>query len=789
MLKNYFVVAWRSLIKNRIFSAINIVGLSFGAAVAMLIGLWCVDEITYNKFFPKHDRIVELYHHISFGPDKFTINDVPISIGSTFRDNYPDFESVSMATFQREYVIQHDEDNFSENGQFVDQYFFEIFSVDILRGSKLPVDNSNAVVISETLSSLIFKDDPIGKTIKYNNEDFSIAGVFADFPSNTFLADVKLLFPISYKFKNGKKENDWEDYAFQCFAVLRDPQKRSELETKLKHVLFDNTSNDGKAMKPEALLLPMDDWHLSADFEDGVATGARKQIVIMFALIGLGIIILACINFINLSTARSETRSKEVGVRKVMGSMRLQLVAQFLSESSIVVLVAYIFGIILAAITLPSINRIAEKHMAIPWTDPKFVVISIAFIALTSLLAGIYPSVYLSAFNPVHVLKGHSRGKQISAFPRKILIVVQFTTSIVLMIGTVVLFQQIQYAKDRPVGFDRDRIIQLNIKTPGLSNADYNAVRNELLATGVVENAALSDFPITGAMAADASLTWEGKDPTSEPLVALNSCSHDFPKTNGFQFIEGRDFSRAFSSDSLAVIVNRAGAALIGDGNVIGKKMRFGYGKEREIVGVIEDQIRWTPFVKQSAHIYYVGYVARGCLTIRLLPGIDVQDALKKIENVIKRFDPGAPFDYAFQDDSYARVFHDENRIVKLAMSSALLAIFISCIGIFGLASFITNQRTKEIGIRKVLGASVANVWRLLSADFLKLVLIAIILAVPLGYYLSDQWLSKYEYRIDIAWPVFVVIALIAIAITLLTVSYQTIKTAIRNPTESLRGE
>ncbi|WP_165824003.1 ABC transporter permease [Pseudochryseolinea flava] len=307
----------------------------------------------------------------------------------------------------------------------------------------------------------------------------------------------------------------------------------------------------------------------------------------------------------------------------------------------------------------------------------------------------------------------------------------------------------------------------------------------------MVENMAISDAFITGTMAADASLTWEGKDPSSQPLIAMNSCSHDFPETNGFKFIVGRDFSRDQRTDSAAVIINALGAKLVGNGdmNVVGKKIRFGHGKEREIIGVIEDQVRWTPFANQSAHIYYINYDVRHALTIRLMPNMDVRASLKKIEAVLKQFNPGSPFEYVFQDQDYKKFFHDEERTIKLATVISSITIFISCIGVFGLAAYATSQRAKEIGIRKVLGASVFSIWRMLSTDFVKLVVIAMLIAMPLGYYVVTKWISQYDYRVDIEWIVFLFIALIAIAVTLLTVSYQTIKAALVNPTDSLRGE
>jgi ABC-type antimicrobial peptide transport system permease subunit len=602
-----------------------------------------------------------------------------------------------------------------------------------------------------------------------------------------------MLLPMSYYFtiseSTRKKMNNWEDYDFQCYVLLNDKTSFGQAEPKIRNVLYQKASGDGKAIKPEGILFPMEKWHLYSEFKDGKNIGGKIQFVWMFGMIALFVLLLACINFMNLSTARSEKRSKEVGIRKVMGSGRNQLVNQFLSESLLVVLLAILTAVLIVIVCLPWFNELATKKITIPWGNAYFLLLSILFVIITSVLAGSYPALYLSSFNPVRVLKGTFTAGRYSMVPRKVMVVFQFAISTAMIIGTIVVFQQIQHAKERPVGFDRKGIIHIGVRTQDLAKADYNSLRSELLSTGVVENMAKSDFPITGGASADASLTWQGKDPAFRPLVAMNSCSHDFPKTNGFQFVEGRDFSREFSTDSSALIVNEMAASLFSDKSAIGKKIKFGSGKEREIIGVIKDQVRWAPFSKQSPHIYFISYKGMGYLTIRMKANVEVHHALTKIEGVLKKVDSGAPFDYKFLDDDYARQFKDEERIGKLAGVFATLAIFISCLGIFGLASFAASQRTKEIGIRKVLGASIFTVWKMLSRDFVWLVIASFLLAAPLTYYFSNQWLQQYDYRTTISWWVFAVTGIGALVITLLTVSYQSIAAGMANPVDSLRSE
>lgn len=793
MLKNYFTIGWRNIIRTRGYSVINMMGLSIGMAVAILIGLWVFDEMNYNKSFKNHDRLAQLYHHVTFGEEILTINDVPEPIGEALK-NHTAFEDVAITSWPEEHIVVYNERKLFQTGLFVEPQFTSMFSVQMLQGTNIALTDIHSIFVSRTLALALLGDKPIGKMIKFDNRDvFVVTGVFEDFSSNSSFAEVKMLLPLAYYFSinesNRKKRDNWEDYAFQCFVLLKDNALFNQVESRIRSVLYNKSSEDGKAIKPEGMLFPMEKWHLYAEFKQGMNTGGQIRFVWMFGIIGFFVLMLACINFMNLSTARSEKRSKEIGVRKVMGSARSQLVFQFLSESLLMVTNGFLLALVIAAFSLPWFNELAGKKMIIPWTDPNFFLASLIFIIITGLLAGSYPSLYLSSFSPVKVLKGTFKASRFAVMPRKVMVIFQFTTSIVLIIGTVVVFLQIQHAKDRPVGFDREGLFHIAIRTDGLSKTNYNSLRHELLSTRAVENMAISDFPITGAASADASFTWEGKDPALRPLIAMNSCSHDFPKTNGFQFVEGRDFSREFSTDSSAVIINEMAAKLISEKNVIGKKIIFGHGKEREIIGVIKDQIRNTPYVKQSPHLYYIGYSGTGYLTIRLNPRMGAHEALQKIEAVIKKFDAGAPFDYKFLDDEYARLFQDEERLGKLSTVFSILTVFISCIGIFGLAAFAASQRTKEIGIRKVLGASVFNLWKMLSNDFMRLVVVAILLGTPLAYYFATQWLSHYEYRVEIPWMVFAVTGMLALVITLLTVSYQALKAALVNPVKSLRTE
>lgn len=794
MFRNFLVIGWRNLMRAAGFSAINIFGLAAGMCVALLIGLWVHDELSFNRSFEHYDRIAQVFHHITFGEEEMTIADVPYPIGAELKSAYNEFEEVSMSSGEGEHILAYDNIRLTEKGMFIDPSFLKVFSVTMKQGTLDALKEINSIVLSGSLAKKLFRDDALGKLVKFDNQkELMVSGVFEDFPANSAFANITALVPLDYMFsaseEQGHLRDNWEAFSFNAYALMKPGVRASDMDERIRGLLYKKSSNDGKALKPEGFMFPMEKWHLYVDFNDGSATPpSRIRFVWMFGTIGAFVLVLACINFMNLSTARSQMRCKEVGVRKVMGSARRQLIRQFLTESIVVSLISFILALLVTWMLLPVFNEVSGKRIVMPWSEPWFYGVSFSFVMLTSLLAGSYPALYLSSFNPVQVLKGSFKAGRMASMPRKVLVVFQFAISILLIIGTAVVFLEIRHAKQRPVGFDREGIIQMAVRTKALADTDYNVLRSELIATGAVVNIAKSDFPITGSMAGDASINWEGKDPDFHPLIAMNRCSHDFPAVNGFRFLAGRDFSRDLASDSTAVVVNEMAAALFGK-DVLGMKITFGYGQERRIIGVIQDQIRWTPFSKQSPHMYYVSYSGMGHLTMRLNPAMPTADALKIVEEVIRKHDPNSPFEYKFQDEDYARLFHNEERIGKLAAAFSILAIAISCVGIFGLAAFAASQRVKEIGIRKVMGASVFRLWRMLSAEFVWLVLLAIVIAFPVAYYASAQWLLQYDYRVELSWSVFAVTGALALIITLATVSYQALRAAWMNPVSSLRSE
>ena len=531
----------------------------------------------------------------------------------------------------------------------------------------------------------------------------------------------------------------------------------------------------------------MSRWHLYSDWKNGVNTGGRIQYVWLFGIIGLFVLVLACINFMNLSTARSEKRAKEVGIRKAVGSVRSQLISQFFSESLLVSALAFVLSLLLIVLCLPFFNDVANKQMIVPWSTLWFWGLSLGFSLFTGLLAGSYPAFYLSAFQPIKVLKGVIRAGRFAALPRRVLVVVQFAVSVTLIIGTIIVFRQIQYAKSRPVGYSRAGLITMNMTQEDV-HLHFDAIRDELQKAGAITDMAESGSPVTAIWQTQNGFTWNGTNSNPQSEFATYFITHNFGKTVGWHVKAGRDFSRAYASDSLGVILNEAAVNYFGFQQPVGETIRW-EGKTWTVVGVVRDLVMESPYEPVRRTLYMVGDGSGNSLTLRLNPDRSAAEALGQIAAVMKKYTPAIPFDYQFVDRDYANKFGDEEQLGKLAGVFAVLAIFISCLGLFGLASFVAEQRTKEIGIRKVLGASVGSLWGLLSKDFLGLVVIACLLSMPIAAYFLKGWLAQYSYRTELSWWIFALSGAGALAITLLTVSYQSIKAALMNPVKSLKTE
>jgi hypothetical protein len=582
-------------------------------------------------------------------------------------------------------------------------------------------------------------------------------------------------------------QNPWGNYSFRLYVRIADNAGMDQVSAKIKSTVLDHVHPTERRFKNEVFLHPMNNWHLYSDFKNGVNTGGRIQFVWLFGIIGLFVLLLACINFMNLSTARSDRRAKEVGIRKAIGSLRSQLIGQFYSESLVVAFFSFILSIGLVQLCLPFFNHIADKKMSIPWTNPLFWLTGIGFSLFTGILAGSYPALYLSSFNPVKVLKGTFKAGRSASIPRRVLVIIQFAVSVVLAIGTVVVYRQIQFAKDRPIGYDRAQLISIQRLAPGI-HEHFEVVKSTLIKEGAVTQMTESSSPLTDNWSSNGGIEWRGKDPNQAVDFPNTSVSYDYGKTVGWQFVAGRDFSRNFAGDSSAFIINETAAKFMGLINPVGEIIRWD-DHPMPVIGVIKDVIAESPYEPVRPTLYHLHPGSSSFDFFRLNPAIATSSALAKIQAVYKAYSPLQPFDYKFADEEYAKKFGDEQRTGQIATAFAILAIFISCLGLFAMATFIAEQRIREIGVRKVLGATVLNLWGLLSKEFIALVTIALLIATPVAWYFMSSWLRNYPYHTTLPWWIFAFTGAGAILITLTTISYQSIKAALTNPIKSLRSE
>ncbi len=800
MLRNYLKIALRNLAKNKVYSFINIGGLAVGMAVAMLIGLWIYDELSYDKYHQNYDRLAQVMQHQTFNGRKGTESSIPMPLVTELRTKYgSDFKHLAMATWEGDRILTYGETKITRSGNYMDVDIPKMLSLKMLKGNYDGLNELNSVLLSESTAKALFGAvDPMGKLMKIDNKmDVKVTGIYEDLPFNTqfrelnFIAPWKLYVSSQKWVQRALDENQWGNNSFQLFAQIADKSDMAKLSTKIKNVKLDKVDAEEKKFKAEIFLHPMSDWHLQSNWEEGVKTGGFIQYVWLFAIVGGFVLLLACINFMNLSTARSEKRAKEVGIRKAVGSVRAQLINQFFSESFLVVAFAYVGAVALILALLPWFNEISDKKMAFPWAEPTFWLISLGFIFITGLLAGSYPAFYLSSFQPIRVLKGTFKAGRFAAVPRKVLVVVQFTVSVTLITGTIIVYRQIQHTKNRPLGYNNDGLISMQMMSPEFYGK-YDVLRTELKNQGAIVEMTESSSPLTGVWSNNGGFNWKGKDPSLQAEFATIWVTHDFGKTVGWQFKEGRDFSRQFSTDTAAIVINEAAVKFMGIKNPVGTVVQWGSGKGAEsftIVGVIKDMLMESPYEPVKQTIYLMDYENVNWMTLKLNPNKSASESIAKIEATYKKLIPSAPFTYKFVNEEFGKKFVSEERIGKLAGGFALLAILISCLGLFGLASFTAEQRTKEIGVRKVLGASVFNLWGLLSKDFVVLVIISCCIATPIAYYYLNDWLQDYKYHTDISWWVFALAGVGALVITLLTVSYQSIKAALMNPVKSLRSE
>lgn len=783
------------MLNNKIYSALNIVGLATGMAVALLIGLWVFNQYSYDRFLPGYQRAYAVKVNYTSQHDGIhTQGTVPIPLSDVLRNTIPGIK----------YVAETDMDDFPYRdmqvgdkkllvaGGTVAPDFLKIFQYPLIKGNINSVlSDPYSIVLDESTAKSIFgNDDPVNKTFRLDNEhEVKVTGVMKDFPSNASM-QFHFLVPFSYAEQTQSwvkgARTEWDNNSFEIFVGLQPGVSDTQVAGKIKD-LIKQYNPLRAAYKPEVFLYPLKDWHLYSDFKNGKAAGGFIDYVRMFGIIGALVLLIACINFVNLSTARSEKRAREVGVRKAIGSQRRDLIYQFLTESILLTFVSFLLSVVFVQLALPYFNTLTGSLVEVPYTDPVFWCIMISYVLLTGVLAGIRPAFYLSSFNPVKVLKGSIQIGKSAALPRKILVVLQFSCSVAFIISTVIIYQQIQYAKNRPTGYNADRLVT-TFMTKDLANG-YDALKNELIASRMVESVTKASSTPTSVGWHSGIDQWPGQTAGEQRIDAgAVIIANNYFKTIGMKLVGGHDFSGNWKADSGKIIVNESSVKRMGLKDPINQTISFG-GSQAQIIGVVKDVLMESPFTPIQPTVFTPVHGWSSQVIYRLEPGVNPHEAIEKIGKIFDKYNPAYAFSYVFVNDQYDHKFNLETLVGKLAGIFAGLAIFVSCLGLFGLAAYVAEQRTKEIGIRKVLGASIAQVWLLLSADFILLVTISCVIASPVAFYFLSNWLQKYDYRITIGPGVFVLSAITAIAVTLATISFQAIKAALVNPVKSLKSE
>jgi len=796
MFKNYLKMAWRNMLYNKGYSALNITGLAAGMAVALLIGLWVTDQYSYDRFLPGYQQLYQVEMNLTsqhFGTSTQTSIALPLT--DVLKKDIPGIKYVAEADNigrMNHGLLVGDKKLYMEGGA-AGADFFKIFQYPFIKGNaNSALKDIYSIVLTESTARALFGDaDPMGRDVRFDNaQNMKVTGIIRDIPKNATLR-FNYITPFAYNeatqdwIKEGRVK--WTYNSFSAYVALETGVTYVQVAPKIRDIVYQK-SPDMRPLKPEVLMHPLKDWHLYSEFKNGMVAGGFIDYVYLFSIIGFLVLAIACINFMNLSTARSEKRAREVGVRKAIGSRRIDLVYQFLLESVLITFISFLLSLLFVQLALPSFNTLTGSAIRIPFSNIGFWSVMIAFILLTGLAAGSRPAFYLSSFNPVKVLKGSIQVGKAATLPRKILVVIQFTCSVALIISTVIVYQQIAYVKSRPTGYSADRLVMTDMN--GDLYQHYDALRNELLSAGLAESVASSTSPATQVYSHFSLEKWPGKNAGDENVnIGAIWVSDEYFQTLGMTMTAGLQFSGDSKKDSLNVIVNEAAVRRMGLKEPVGQMISWnGSNQPVKIIGVVKNALMESPYKPIEPAIF--GHSPSGSvITYRLPKNANVHTVIEKIGKVFERYNPAYPYQFKFVDDEYAHKFNLEVLVGKLAGVFAGLAIFISCLGLFGLAAYVAEQRTKEIGIRKVLGASITQVWALLSRDFVVLVMISCIIASPLSLYFLNNWLQNYPYHIGIGPGVFVASGIAAIIITLLTISFQAIKAALANPVKSLRSE
>ena len=789
MLRNFFIIALRNLRKNSLYSFINIAGLSIGIVCSILILLWVQSEVSYDKFLPKYDRLYQVWVSGDYDNRINNWQSVPLPTYEAMKTIDGNVKNSVVAGWGSPRLLTAGDVRIIKDGYYVSEEFLEMFEFPLAAGSHAEaLKDPMSLVISESLAQILFGDeDPIGKQVKLEDEGtLQVTAVVKDIPENSsfqfdYLATWKYRESVNQWVKDNK--TNWGNYSFQVFVELNDPSNEFAVEQSIKPLMMEKDGGDG--LDKFLFLYPMNRWRLYSNFDDsGNEIGGRSDFVQLFTVIAIVILLIACINFMNLATARSEKRAKEVGIRKSLGSLRISLIGQFISESIFITSIAFAGAIILTELVLTPFNNLVDKELFINYGSPLFWSIVIGGILILGLISGSYPAFYLSAFKPIQTLKGVVKLGKGGSTPRKVLVITQFGFSIVLMISTLVIFQQIDLVKNRDLGYDQENLISVEVTNDIREN--YDIIKQQVLQSGVALSMTRSNSQIT-SINSNNFLGWPGKPEERRVLFTTITSEYDYAKTMGIDVLMGRDFEKQYATDSDAIIINKAALDLMNLEEPIGTNLDL-WGDKRKLIGVLDNSLMGSIY-EPVKPMFVILDDWGGYASIRLKKTDDLQGALSSLESIFNEHNPAYPFEYKFMDVEFQRKFTTIAMTRKLATLFSSLAIIITGLGLFGLAAYTSEQRTKEIGIRKVLGASVANLMQLMSKDFARLVVIAFTFAAPLGWYAMDQYLDRYTIRVGISWWILPMVGLVILTFATAIVSGQARKAAKANPVNSLRSE
>jgi predicted permease len=786
MIKNYFKIAFRNLKKNKGFTAINIVGLAIGMAAAMLIMLWVSSQLNFDNTYPKSNLIYSVgsMEQSDKGPDVWFSTPKPLY--EVVKNDISEVKQSSRLNNTGGFLFTYDDKKIiAKKGAFVDSAFLQIFELPLLKGNpKTALVEPTDIVLTKDYAMTIFgSTDVIGKSIKVDStEVLKVSAILDEIPSNSRFAEMNFFVPWTWMEKINFSDKNWGNSSVNLFVELYPDANLDVVQNKFKTITQKHSD-----LKTENFLKQIGDNYLYNDYKNGIAVGGRIDMVKIFMIIAGFILLIACINFMNLSTAQSERRAKEVGIRKVVGANKSSLISQFLSESILLSIISGLLALVIVFLLLSPYSDLVGRKLSLPISNFYFWLSFIGFILLTGLLAGSYPAFFLSSFQPIKVLKGKFVQFQQKISPRKILVVTQFAFAVIMIISTLVIRKQIDHAQNRDAGFNKENLIY--ISESGDIKKNIELIKNELLSRGIASSVSRTMSPMTERWSGWNGFSWEGKDPNS--IISFNRQSADdrVVETLGLRLISGRDFDlKKYPTDSISAIINESAAKIMNLENPLGTQFVDGDDKYT-IIGVIKDFIQESPFRTVTPTVIEGANMWVNTLNIKFNPKLATQDALSKTEQVFKEYNPNYPFDYQFLDEAYAKKFEETQKTGKLATIFAGLTIFISCLGLFGLAAYMAESRTKEIGVRKVLGASIFSVTKMLSKEFIVLISISCLIGFPIAYWAMNKYISDFSYRSEINWEIFVITAVLALLITVLTVSYQSIKAAMANPVDSLRDE